>query len=452
MHPLPRPINIMVANNKNERLTHQGTLSLKTSGAPLPITVTHAPTFTNNLISGPQLAIQNNATITLDKLQARISLAADQKHAARTITAPMHDKLYIIQQGSQSSSDSTHAHGVHAAAAALEPDGLSWHARLGHISDSSIALMRGAVAGGEDLCKVHRNNKQGQDELCIACILGKAHRQAFANTSSAPAPTQPLELVVADLCGPIRGKYVSVIIDVYSRYVSIKIINNKSMATQHITAFITWAQTQRQCKLKHFHSDGGGEYDNNTLRTFFAQHGTTISITTRDTPQHNGIAERMNLTLLEMTRAMLRHASLPVTYWENAIHTAAYIVNRCVPRTLKRRRLTRIQAFTGHKPSIKHMRVFGCNAYMHVQRKHRDSKLDSTSRPCIFIGYNQPDLLVPPYYIVRDPLTNTEHRTRDVTFDETDVHYRTQQTNTAIRTTHNKHKHSRNNGWKTCLT
>lgn len=133
-------------------------------------------------------------------------------------------------------------------------------------------------------------------DLCVACIMGKAHRMAFAHSSSGPAPTHPIEQIVADVEGPIRGKYVSVIIDVYSRYVSIKIITKKSMAIEHIKQFVTWGQTQTQQTIKHFNSDGGGEYDNGAVRAFLAQFGCAISMTTRDTPQHNGIAERMNRT------------------------------------------------------------------------------------------------------------------------------------------------------------
>ena len=142
-------------------------------------------------------------------------------------------------------------------------------------------------------------------------------------------------MFVADVCGKIRGVYISVIVDVYSRFVSIKIIKKKSGAMQHVIEFIKWVETQTGNKLKHFHSDGGGEYHPKELTDYLNQQGTTTSSTSRDTPQHNGIAERVNQTILEMTRAMLRHASLPASHWEYAAHTSAYIINRCVPNIYK---------------------------------------------------------------------------------------------------------------------
>ena len=259
-----------------------------------------------------------------------------------------------------------------------------------------------------------------QHKVCVACMLGKTHRQPFARVSSASPPTKPGEMLVADVLVKFevctsRSSSMSTLGWYQSR-----LSRTRSETIQHIIEFAKWVETQTGNKLKHFHSDGGGEYHPKELIDYFTQQGTTISVTSRDTPQHNGIAERMNLTLLEMTRAMLQHASLPMTYWEHAIHTAAYIINRCVPNIYraKHRRQTRIQAFTGHKPSIQHMRVFGCNAYMHIKHTQHTGKLDNTSIPCIFIGYSQPDLHVPPYYIVLDPLTNKRYRTRDVNFDE----------------------------------
>ena len=44
------------------------------------------------------------------------------------------------------------------------------------------------------------------------------------------------------------------------------------------------------------------------------------------------------------------------------------------------------EVWTGKKPSVSHLRVFGCDAYVHVPKKKR-TKLDSKSEKCIFIGY-----------------------------------------------------------------
>nr|GFB77432.1 putative ribonuclease H-like domain-containing protein [Tanacetum cinerariifolium] len=42
------------------------------------------------------------------------------------------------------------------------------------------------------------------------------------------------------------------------------------------------------------------------------------------TPQHNGIAERKNRTLIEAARTMLAYSLLPIPFWAEAVNTACY--------------------------------------------------------------------------------------------------------------------------------
>ena len=52
-------------------------------------------------------------------------------------------------------------------------------------------------------------------------------------------------------------------------------------------------------------------------------------------PEQNGVAERMNRTLVEYARAMIAHAGLSNSYWAEAIATAAYIRNRMPTTAIK---------------------------------------------------------------------------------------------------------------------
>ena len=65
-----------------------------------------------------------------------------------------------------------------------------------------------------------------------------------------------------------------------------------------VTALI---ETQTGCQLKHLRSDGGGEYINALFRTFCAEKGIIMESTAPYSPTQNGIAERLNRTLLEHT-------------------------------------------------------------------------------------------------------------------------------------------------------
>jgi hypothetical protein len=44
------------------------------------------------------------------------------------------------------------------------------------------------------------------------------------------------------------------------------------------------------------------------------------------------------------------------------------------------------EVWTSKKPSLTHLKVFGCEAYVHVPKENR-SKLDKKDEKCIFIGY-----------------------------------------------------------------
>eukprot|EP00253_Pinus_taeda_P024046 PITA_24046 len=91
----------------------------------------------------------------------------------------------------------------------------------------------------------------------------------------------------------------------------------------------------------------------------------------------------MNKTLMEKARSMLSGAGLGQEFWVEAVETACYLVNRSPSSSLEDK--TPQEVWTGKKPSLSHLRVFGCDAYVHVPREKR-TKLDSKFEKCIFIG------------------------------------------------------------------
>jgi hypothetical protein len=92
----------------------------------------------------------------------------------------------------------------------------------------------------------------------------------------------------------------------------------------------------------------------------------------------------MNRTLMEKARSMLNGAKLVQEFWAEAVGTACYLVNRSPSLALDDK--TPHEIWSGKKPSLQHLRVFGCDAYVHVPKENR-SKLDKKAKKCIFIGY-----------------------------------------------------------------
>ena len=244
---------------------------------------------------------------------------------------------------------------------------------MGHLSNAVLARMHGGVIGADNVLSLLMSHPSACE--CLPCSLAKASRKNFTSSSSGPPLTSILEMFVADLCGPIFRQYISLIIDAHCGYIFIAILNKKSEAATQIMDSVRQAQTQTNRTLKHFHSDGGGEYHSNALLKFFKEQGTLVTTTTRNTPQHNGKAEVYNRMVLQTARAMLFHARLPVSFWKYAVLTAVYLLNRSVPSSHKKEHKTRIELFTGHKPSLSHLRVFGCNVQRQVLHELRASNV-----------------------------------------------------------------------------
>jgi hypothetical protein len=102
------------------------------------------------------------------------------------------------------------------------------------------------------------------------------------------------------------------------------------------------------------------------------------------TPQQNGVVERMNMTPMEKGRCMLSGVWLRQELWAEVVGIAFYLVNRSPSSTLDDK--IPQEVWTGKKLSLIHVRVFGCDAYVHVP-KENNSKLDKNVEKCIFIGY-----------------------------------------------------------------
>ena len=101
----------------------------------------------------------------------------------------------------------------------------------------------------------------------------------------------------------------------------------------------------------------------------------------RYTPQQNGLAERMNKTILERVRCMLLSANLPKSFWGEAVNTVVYLINRCPSVSLNFRVLEEV--WCGVLPDYSNLKVFGCMAYAHISQ----GKLEPRAKRCMFVGY-----------------------------------------------------------------
>jgi hypothetical protein len=88
--------------------------------------------------------------------------------------------------------------------------------------------------------------------------------------------------------------------------------------------------------------------------------------------------------LMEKSRCILSGIGLGQEFQEEVVGTACYLVNKSPSSTLNEKNPQEV--WTGKKHSLTHLKVFGCESYVHVPNEN-ESKLDNKVEKCIFIGY-----------------------------------------------------------------
>ena len=116
--------------------------------------------------------------------------------------------------------------------------------------------------------------------------------------------------------------------DDHTRWTHLALLHLKDKTFKAYKDFESWAKTQHKVVvIKCLHSDRGGEYLDGEFGKHLKAKGTIRKLTTHDTPEYNGVAERLNRTLLEHTRAMLHASKLPRHLWGEAVTHAVWLKN-----------------------------------------------------------------------------------------------------------------------------
>ena len=207
------------------------------------------------------------------------------------------------------------------------------------------------------------------------------------------------------------GKYFLTLTDDKSRYSWVYILHTKDQVFDRFREWKALVERTTRKKVKTLRTDNGGEYTSNEFESYLKNEGIRHELTVPKTPEQNGVAERLNRTLVETSRSMLIDSKLPKKFWAEAVSTAVYLKNRSPSKPLQG--MTPYEAWHGNKPSVSHLRVFGCDAYAHIPRDER-SKFDSKARKCILLGYGQ----ATKGYRLYDNERGKVIHSRDVRFNE----------------------------------
>lgn len=156
----------------------------------------------------------------------------------------------------------------------------------------------------------------------------------------------------------------------------------KSEVKDLIKNFCVMAEKQFEKLVKTIRTDNGTKFM--VLSSYFLQQGIQHQTSCVDTPQQNARVERKHRHILNIARALLFQAKLPVTFWGESILTAAHLINRTPSAVLNGQ--TPYELLHGSKPSYDSLRTFGCLCYAQRRPRNRD-KFSDRSRKCLFVGY-----------------------------------------------------------------
>uniref|UniRef100_A0AAV1TLF5 Integrase catalytic domain-containing protein n=1 Tax=Peronospora matthiolae TaxID=2874970 RepID=A0AAV1TLF5_9STRA len=258
--------------------------------------------------------------------------------------------------------------------------------------------------------------KSGGATTCRGCQQGKMVQKPFPSNRGKRS-YDTFELLHLNICGPMEkdslggSKYLLLIIDEASGCMKGFCLRVKSESEDYIRKYITMVQTQFCKKVKFVRHDGAREFATNSLQLLYEDEGIEQQTTVPYAHQTNGTAERAIRTIVTIGHSMLHHAKLDKCFWAEAAMTAIYVKNRLPsPKVVKK---TPFEIVYNLKPSVKHMRTFGCQTYILTPKENR-FKWDPKARAGIFVGYEE----VSKAYRVYDIEAGQVVISRDVNFDE----------------------------------
>ena len=376
--------------------------------------VLYTPEIRRNLVSVTKLMRQKISTVFHEETNKCYLVRGKVWFDPRDVVGyahPNNDLWVMDEKGSSGESGESYS-------AEQSAEEKLWHLRLGHLGNDNLKKMlsKEMVRGFKPMVRF-----EGTHPVCEGCMKVRQSREAFPDAEHRGRDV--LELVHSDVCGPITPKsnggnrYYLTFVDDFSRKSWVYLMREKKEVFRYFKLWKAMTERQTGKKINIFRTDRGGEYLSNEFKKFLEEDGVVHQVSMAGTPQQNGVAERMNRTLQEKARSTLQSAGLRDRFWGEAIMTACYLRNRSPSRALDQEK-TPEEISTGWKPSVGHLKVFGCKCFVLIHDKDR-KKMGEKSWTGILMGYAHRS----KGYRVYDPRSGRVETSRDVRFSEEEKYY-----------------------------
>ncbi|GKB95710.1 retrotransposon protein, putative, ty1-copia subclass [Tanacetum coccineum] len=261
------------------------------------------------------------------------------------------------------------------------------HCRLRHINKKRIEkLQHDRLLNSTDLRAF---------EKCVPCMSRKMARKPY--TQQVERAKDLLGLIHTDVCGPFMivsrqgASYFITFTDDFSRYGYVYLLKHKHEVFETFKVFQKEVENQLGKTIKSLRSDRGGEYMSQEFLDHLKDHGIIAPYT----PQHNGVSERRNRTLLDMVQSMMSQTTLSKSFWDYALETVAHILNMVLTKKVGK---TPYKVWHGQAPKLSYLKVWSCEALVKRDTLTKPDKLEPKSIKCIFIGYPKETIGYSFYY------------------------------------------------------
>ncbi|CAB0004134.1 unnamed protein product, partial [Nesidiocoris tenuis] len=365
---------VLLANGQQLTTAGSGNVDVLFCGSKEELVITnvsYVPNLNVNLLSVDAL-VQKGFKVTFDMKGCHI-YDADQT-SSPLLTAKRSSGIFQLDMSN-----------LHANSVVSNSSQELVHKRLGHLNHHSMKLLKNGLARGIEYT-------EEPFPPCESCVMGKQARNKFPYKPDKKIAENLLDLLHADLCGPMDvpsisgARYILSCIDDHSRKVFCFFLSRKSETADVLKELICSLETQTGRRVKTFRSDNGTEFVNHQLKQFFKSKGIQHQLSCVESPQQNGLVERYNRLILEKARSMMVESKAEKKLWAEAVNTAVYLINRSPARKIPGK--TPEEIWTGKPVDLSHLKVFGCKAYAKVLNSKR-RKLDPKSEACIFTGYSE---------------------------------------------------------------
>ncbi|GJX37014.1 retrotransposon protein, putative, ty1-copia subclass [Tanacetum coccineum] len=306
------------------------------------------------------------------KLSQRASASGSQVSTNNLVyfCATPRDDVFEIDLSSSYTNDSS-MYAISNKRVKLDLDStLFWHCRLGHINKKRMEkLQHDGLFDSTDIKSF---------EKCVSCRFGKMARKPYSH--QVERAKDLLGLIHTDVFGTFRtvsrqgASYFVTFTDDFSRYGYVYLLKHKHEVIETFKVFQKEVENQLGKTIKSLRSDRGGEYMSQDFLDHLKDHG--IIRTPSYTSQFNGVSERRNQTLLDMVQSMMSSTTLPKSFWDYALESAARILNMVPTKKVDK---TPYKVWHGQAPKLSYLKVWGYEVLVKRDILTKPGKLEPKS-------------------------------------------------------------------------